>query len=454
MAKKNWAKAVGLLTDFLAIYPNRVDIRKLLRVNMVNMHKDPKSKKSIFSGIKGMFGGGISLKADKAMDNVTRAMVDDPNSASLWERLGDAAGSANFFETSIYAYEVARELRPSNPGLLKKLSKVYEANGDLAKAVERIEEYERLRPNDPAASKEAQRLTGLGSIKAGAWDETDSFRRHLADEDYVAVSEKEAHARASDELEDSVGQLASQIDSDPKNAKLHAELADTYRKLKNYDKARLHYGLAVDLDPDNPSHARGKGDVELIIFDQRLFGLKERYLKTKDEAIKTEIDSAERERLNFATSEYLRRVQLYPTDMDGRLLLGECYYKQGKPDEALAELQKARTDPKHRVAALNMMGQCLVLKGMLEIAVDQFEQAITYTETMNEDTMNIIYNLGTTYERLGQWKEAEDQYKKIFEVDIGFRDIGKRLEWVYKKARDLNAGEQPPLAGPSPLHET
>ena len=83
-----------------------------------------------------------------------------------------------------------------------------------------------------------------------------------------------------------------------------------------------------------------------------------------------------------------------------------------------------------------MIGKCLVVKGMLDRAVGTFNRALEGVEVMNESVKAIYYDLGETYEKMEDWKSAETAYGKIYDSDIGYRDVAKKMDVVYKKARD------------------
>jgi hypothetical protein len=53
---------------------------------------------------------------------------------------------------------------------------------------------------------------------------------------------------------------------------------------------------------------------------------------------------------------------------------------------------------------------------------------------MDGTKKEILYDLGQTYEKMGKEEEAISQFKLIYEVDIGFKDVGQKIEEHYKKA--------------------
>jgi tetratricopeptide (TPR) repeat protein len=45
--------------------------------------------------------------------------------------------------------------------------------------------------------------------------------------------------------------------------------------------------------------------------------------------------------------------------------------------------------------------------------------------------MEITYALGSVLEKMGKKEEAIEQFKKIYEVDVGFKDVAKRVDDYY-----------------------
>ena len=69
---------------------------------------------------------------------------------------------------------------------------------------------------------------------------------------------------------------------------------------------------------------------------------------------------------------------------------------------------------------------------MFDMAIDEFQNAISQIEDMSEIKKEIIYNLGVAYETIGKNDLALEQYKTIFKTDVGFKDISKRIEASYQ----------------------
>ena len=67
-----------------------------------------------------------------------------------------------------------------------------------------------------------------------------------------------------------------------------------------------------------------------------------------------------------------------------------------------AQFQLSVKDPSKITSSLNKLGLCFKAKEMYDIAVEQFKKALGNESTLNAATKDIIYNLGTTYEIMGE----------------------------------------------------
>ncbi len=120
---------------------------------------------------------------------------------------------------------------------------------------------------------------------------------------------------------------------------------------------------------------------------------------------------AEAESLQDASSHYYRGKELD---------------RQGKPDEAMAELKKAlEIDPNFGKAHL-MLGVTYTDKGLTDDAIAEYKKAID----LGMDSMNMAiahYNLGIVYLRKGMGSEAEAEFAKSRQANPNFQHPQKAL---------------------------
>jgi tetratricopeptide (TPR) repeat protein len=126
-----------------------------------------------------------------------------------------------------------------------------------------------------------------------------------------------------------------------------------------------------------------------------------------------------------------KRVERNPTDLQYRFELGEQLVLAGHYKDAIAELQKARSNPNTRTKALNYLGKCYTERNMLDLAAKTLTDAASEIPGMDGTKKDIMYNLGLVYERMGNMEKSLECMKEIYEVDYGYLDVAERVEASY-----------------------
>jgi len=127
----------------------------------------------------------------------------------------------------------------------------------------------------------------------------------------------------------------------------------------------------------------------------------------------------EAERQAFRLAESQKRVERFPTDLQLRFELGEIYLQVGKISEAIQEFQKAQANPHRRIAAMNYLAQCFAKRKMNDLAARTLQSAIKEKTIFDDEKKELIYNLGVVLQSMGKKEEAVEQFKLIYEADIG-----------------------------------
>jgi tetratricopeptide (TPR) repeat protein len=111
-----------------------------------------------------------------------------------------------------------------------------------------------------------------------------------------------------------------------------------------------------------------------------------------------------------------------------RFALGEEFLKAGNPDKAIEEFQKAVKDPRKRIEALGLLGECFLQKGLYDLAARQLEKALEESPGLNSERGKaVVYNLGVLREKQGNLAAAKEQFLKVYEVDVSFRDVADKV---------------------------
>jgi tetratricopeptide (TPR) repeat protein len=214
---------------------------------------------------------------------------------------------------------------------------------------------------------------------------------------------------------------------EPRNLKLMREIAELYAQKKEFDTALEYCQKIKNTEGGNePSLEQFAMNIGLKKFDHALSQLDP---NASDYA--ECVARIEAERQNFQLEECKGRAERYPTDLQIRFELGELYFKAGKINEALAEFQKAQANPNRRIQAMAYLGQCFARKGMNDMAARRLQEAIKEKAVFDEEKKELLYQLGSVLEKTGKNDEAIEQFKQIYEVDIGYKDVSAKVDAYY-----------------------
>jgi len=114
--------------------------------------------------------------------------------------------------------------------------------------------------------------------------------------------------------------------------------------------------------------------------------------------------------------------------------LGLAYLEMGITEEAIHYLQLASYDQGLRIRACNMLGLCFLEKDMPDMAVKEFERGLSTPGVSEDEAVGLYYNLGVAFERLGDYRSALDEYRKVYAIDVDYLDVRDKIRRL--RARD------------------
>ncbi len=56
----------------------------------------------------------------------------------------------------------------------------------------------------------------------------------------------------------------------------------------------------------------------------------------------------------------------------------------------------------------------------------------------------MTYALAGVFEKMGKQQEADELYKQIYQVDMGFKDVTAKVEESYRRKSNPEGGTAPP----------
>jgi tetratricopeptide (TPR) repeat protein len=352
--------------------------------------------------------------------------------AKAFEQLGKE-------DLAIVTLEFLRQNRPDHVASLRELAHIYEKRRDIPRAMQRYRLILQTKPHDLEANKQLHDLAATESIQEN-WDKDDTFHEKIRDkEKAVRLEQGQRIVRTVNEATDAVARLKAEIDEDPEKSTLWTELGDLERKKGDLDAAIAAYNKARELDPLNQLYLQKLMDAQLQQYEARVSLAREEANRAPgDKALQDKVTELDNQKKAFWLAELRRRVDERPTETSLRFSLGQLYFEIGRTNEAIAEFQRVVRDVKYRLQSTAMLGKCFAIKGLDELAVSQLEKALAEANLLEEMGKDIAYTLGGLYEKMGNFAAAEETYKKIFELDIGYLDIAEKMESIYRKRREKN----------------
>ncbi len=121
-------------------------------------------------------------------------------------------------------------------------------------------------------------------------------------------------------------------------------------------------------------------------------------------------------------------ISIAPNHFEAINNLGLCYLDMEDLDKAEKEFNKAIAIAPDYAEAHYNLGNLYRLTQRMELAVDCF----TRTLTIIPDHISAVHNLGITFKNLGQFTEAEAQFRQAILLDPNFSDAYRHLTMVKK----------------------
>jgi tetratricopeptide (TPR) repeat protein len=376
--------------------------------------------------------GQVALRTDPAgaLQIAEQVLNHDPNSSAAHKLIVEAARTLQMPRTAVLSLELLVKFSPRDKDVALKLGNALAEIGEGQHAERVLVEICRLYPRDAELAQALKDVSARKTMDEGGYealaDGTGSYRDILKDkEEAISLEQQNRQVKSEDVNARLILEYEARLPNEPNNVKLLRSLAELYRQKNQFDAALGYYERIKQTDVGSDA-ALDQAIAETV-------GRKYDYQISQLEPAAPE--SAERaaalraEKQAYLLAECKKRVERFPTDLQLRFDLGELYFQAGKISEAIQELQKAQNNPHRRVAALNMLGQCFAKrKPTWDMAVRSFQNALKEKPVFDEEKKELIYNLGSVLEAMGKKAEALEQFKLIYEVDIGYKDVMAKVD--------------------------
>lgn len=432
--KDNFDYAITLLAEALRKEPAFFDARQTLRAAQF---KRAGARRGGF--FKRMLGHGqaapllaraqLALRTNPAdaLPLAEQILEDDPANAAAHKLLAEAAGQLGLHRTAVLSLEIVFKNAPGDRDAALRLARALIAAGQGPRADKILADLLAANPADLEVAQVYKDLGARRSLNEQGYAKLEggggSYRDVLRNEAEAVSLEQEQRVVKSEDVADKlIAEHEARLAAEPGNLKLLRTLGELYTQKKQFDRALAAFQRIAD--------AEGKVDpgLERAVIDTRLKQFDDEAAAAPDAAVRARIGA---ERDAFRLAELQKLVERYPADLYLRYDFGAACLAAGKVTEAIRELQRAQNNPNRRVPAMGLLGEAFARRGMLDLAVRTLENALKEKAVFDEEKKALLYQLGRVYEQQGRADQAVEQFKLIYEADIGYRDVADKVDAYY-----------------------
>jgi len=438
LQRDNLDYAIDLFNQVLSKEPGFYECRKALRT--AQMRKAGSGggffKKMLSSaGSSPMVAKGhLALSKDpaEALKIAEQILNGDPHNSGAHKLAAEAAAALELPKTAILSLEFLAANSPKDKDVAIKFANALADSGEVGRGEKVLADLYRSFPTDNELAQALKDLSARKTLDEGGYealaDGTGSYRDILKDkEEAASLEQQNRQVKTEDVAERLIKEYETRLQTEPRNLKLLRSLAELYTQKKQFDRAMSYYeqikssevGGDASLDRNIADTMVRKFDHEASLLDPNAPDYADRFAKLQAE------------KQAYQLTECQKRAERFPTDLQIRFELGQLYFQTGKITEAMKEFQKAQGSPHRRIQALSYLGQCFARRGINDLAATTFQDAIKEKMVFDEEKKELVYLLGCVYEKMAKREEAIAQFKLIYAVDVGYKDVAEKMDAYY-----------------------
>ena len=440
----NFDYAIELYLDGLRLSPDALEdghapLRQLSLIRQVKGGKRP----SMVERVKRLKGKTPLEK----MLNAEYLMAKDPDHLPYAEALLTAVVEGGYLRTGEWIaniiYEAAKVSEKSDRSRFDTfilLKDSYSKMQMFTNAVVACQSAVQLRPEDAPLQDELRDLSAKMTMKKGNYETATTFRESIKDrdaqdklqsQDNVVKSmdvRKEAVEIARKKIQDGHASVTNILELASALFALETEASEeeAIRLLDNsYEKSK------------DFTFMKRLGEFRIKKLKEPIRQLTRQVLDTpQDEALLKQLHQLQHQLDEVQLEHYKKCEENYPTDLRFKYEYGRALIKAQQFDQAIPLFQESQKDPRLKVASMDKMGLCFLLKGWQDDAIDIFQQALKNCVNLNNPiAKDIRYNLARAYEESGRPQEALVFYRKLAQTDFTYKDVGQRIDFLRKNGK-------------------
>lgn len=427
---QNYKYGVSIIKTIIKRAPGFLEGRKVLRACEVKTTPDAGRRSSLF--------GGMRITSRKNPEETIVVIEDelekDPYSVTANETLYTAAEACGLHDLAAFALDTICQGQPNAKKHLHMLASHYVKYEQFAEAADTYRKVLAIDRTDPVAMRGEKDCSARASMRQGNWEGKGDFRTKMKNSGATAALESaDKMGLTGAELEARLAQLSEKYAADNANLQVVKDIASCYEQMEDYANAYSFYAYAYQLGGSTDVSINDKAmemhekamQAELAYYEQVLAAD-----PTNEEAAAA-LAARKKEIAEAVVADARARVEANPTDAQLQFKFGQALFDAEQFTEAIPALQRARTNPNLRIKAMLMLGKCYHAKKMVDMAIRQLEEANNELNVMDDTKKELHYMIGTLYDESGNKDKALENFKVIYEVDYGYKDVATRVESAY-----------------------
>jgi tetratricopeptide (TPR) repeat protein len=333
----------------------------------------------------------------------------------------------------------ALEGNPADADVNRICAKALTERGEFDQAVACWNRVQKARPDDPEPPNAIADLTVEKTIQRTTQQSApEALPARAAGLGPAPPSQPEFEPRpAPAEALTPEQSLIRQIKRSPNDISKYLELARLFQEGNRLEKAVEVLGKAHKVSGGDAEVADRWNDAHVQLLRQKVL-LKEREIgETPTEEQKQELESLRAEFHAKDVEVRKGRCERYPNNLNYRYDLAVHYQAVGMYNEAIAEFQKARNDPKRVGLCMLALGQCFQQIKQYRLAMSHFEEAVKAIPDGDADHKKLaLYLTAKLAFGMKDYDAAENYATTLGAIDFSYKDVPALLDKIAQKRED------------------
>ncbi len=442
---KNYDYAIEMYLDGLRRAPDALEEGHLPLVELGLQRRGRGGKKPTMVERVKRLRGKTPLEQ---MLNAEYLFTKDPDHLPYAEAMLKAAVDGGYSKT---AHWIANLIFQTNNAVEKPslqtylmLKDAYIELGQFDKAVAACQRALRMKPDDKELTDEFKNLSAELTMAKGKYDVDGDFRQSIRDRETQArLYAQDRVVKTQDYRVTALDEARKAYAADPDMPKHVFDLAEALADMQQDEFENEALQLLEDAYAGHKDFRyKDRAGVLRIKQIKRKLRLAKRQAEARpaDAAAKNAVQELV-DTLNRVELEHYRLcMENYPTDLTAKYEYGLRLMRNKQYNEAIPLFQEAQKDPRRRIQAMDKVGYCFFMKGWYNDAVDVFSRAIdTYEIKDDAIAKELRYNLARAYEEQKDREKALELYRRIAQLDFGYRDVSDRVDQLRSALQENQA---------------